>query len=108
MIDRSQTARYHLSRVKDLIVLGRVDFKGKRPKNRETMKKLGLDADAALTQIRRLKDGEFYGVDIEPGKLDADVYLKKISGMEVYIKFKIEKPNLVIISFHENETGYKP
>jgi len=108
MINRSQTAKYSLLAVKELIVFRRVDFKEKRDKNRETMKKLGLDADAALKQILKLKPKNFYGVDIEPGKLDADVYLKKISGMDVYIKFKIEKPNLVIISFHEDETGYKP
>lgn len=108
MIDRSQAAGYSLFAVKELIVLGRVHFEEKRDKNRETMKKLGLDADGALKQILKLKDKEFRGVDIEPGKQAADVYLKKISGMDVYIKFKIEKPNLVVISFHENETGYKP
>lgn len=108
MLDKQKKAKYSLLKVKELIVFGRVDFLGKRPKNRETLKRLGLNVDDALKQIRKLNTYDFVGVDKEVGKVEADVYLKTISGIDVYIKFRIESPRLVVISFHENETGGKP
>lgn len=106
MLDRSQAARYNLSEVKELIALGRVRFCLNRPKNRETLKRLGLDADDALGVIIKLKQNDFAGVDKEEGKQDADVYLKTVQAIRVYVKFRVEKPrNLIVISFHQDEAN---
>ena len=37
----------------------------------------------------------------------ADVYIKEISKTDIYIKFRIENPDLLILSFHEDESGSK-
>ena len=108
MLDRSKTAQYKLTAVKELIVSGKRYFCDTRGKNRETLKQLGLDTDGAFKEIMKLKPSDFSGVDSEPGKIDADVYRRKIQGMDVYIKFKIEirpENKLVVVSFHQNEQG---
>lgn len=108
MLDRSQTAKYNLMKVKELIVSGKCFFYLQRPKNRETMKQLGLDSDGALKEIMKLNARNFIGVDCEQGNIDADVYVKKIQSMDVYIKFKImPEKELIVISFHQNESGVK-
>lgn len=104
MLDHSQPPRYKLLKVKELIVLKKVTFCLHRQKNRETLKLLGLETEDALNVIMHLKKRDFFGVDRETGKADADVYLKTIQKMRVYIKFRIERPkNLIVISFHQDE-----
>ena len=107
MLNRTEKARYPLWKVKELIVLGKVSFENNREKNRETLKLLGFNVDDVLKVIRKLQDSNFAGVDIEPEKTDADVYIKTISEIRIYIKFKIENPDLLILSFHEEESGSK-
>ena len=102
MLNRREKLRYPLIKVKELIASNKVSFEFNRTKNRETMKRLGFEVDDVLKEIMKLKDSDFAGVDIEPDKTDADVYIKIISRLEIYIKFKIEKPDLLILSFHEN------
>ena len=106
MLDHSQNPRYKLLDVRELIVLRRVTFCQNREKNRETLKLLGFSVDDALKEIMKLKERDFAGVDIEKGKTDADVYLKTINIMKVYIKFRLEKlKNLIVISFHQDEAN---
>lgn len=107
MLNRTEKARYPLLKVKELIALGKVFFEISREKNRETLKLLGFDVDDVLKEIMKLTDNDFTGVDIEEDKIDADVYIKAISKKDIYIKFRIEKPNLLILSFHEDESGSK-
>lgn len=103
MLNRKENARYPLLRVKELVARNKVSFENKRAKNRETLKLLGFVFNDVLQEIMKLKEKDFAGVDIENDKTDADVYIKKISGMDIYIKFRIENPNLLILSFHEAE-----
>ena len=104
MLNRTEKARYPLIKVKELIAGNKVYFAA-REKNFETLKQLGFSIDDALKTIIKLKDSDFAGVDIEQEKTDADVYIKRISGIWIYIKLKIEKPNLLILSFHKDESG---
>jgi len=107
MLNRTEKARYPLWKIKELITLGKVFFESNREKNRETLKLLGFDVDDVLKEIMKLTNNDFAGVDIEEDKIDADVYIKAISKKDIYIKFRIEKPNLLILSFHEDESGSK-
>ena len=103
MLDRSKTATLPLVKVRELLTLNRVVFLDKRGKNAETMKRLGFVTDDVLKEVRKLKDGDFVGCDVKEGFPDADVYIKTIRKIKMYIKFQLKKPNLLIISFHESE-----
>ena len=102
MLDRSKEATLPLVKVRELLTLNHVVFLDKRRKNFETMKRLGFDTDDVLKEVRKLKEGDFVGCDVQGELPDADVYIKTIRNIEMYVKFRLKKPNLLLISFHES------
>ena len=108
MLDRSKEATLPLVKVRELLTLNRVVFLFTRQKNRETMKLLGFNTDDVLKEVRKLKKEDFVGCDVEEGVPDADVYIKTIRNVKMYIKFRLKEPNLLLISFHESKRGKQP
>ena len=108
MLDRTKTATLPLVKVRELLTLGHVNFLDQRRKNAETMKLLGFTPDDVLKEIRKLREADFAGCDVSEGFPDADVYIKTIRKIEMYIKFRLKTPNLLVISFHESKKGVQP
>ena len=106
MVKNSIKANYKLKDVRAAITDNRVMLSNlhSRPKNRDTLDKLGLGSDDVLKELMSLKDSQLHDVDRRAGKAPVDIYKKIISGTTIYIKFYLEE-DLVIISFHEDEKG---
>ena len=106
MVKNSIKANYKLKDVKAAITENRVMLSNlhSRPKNRDTLDKLGLGSDDVLKELMSLKDSQLHDVACKAGKVPVDIYKKTISKKLIYIKFYLEE-KLVIISFHEDEKG---
>lgn len=102
--DSKTCAFYPLKEVFKAIDKGRIKIANfrTREKNRNTLRELGLTSDDAIRHIRSLNANHFKETSCLPGKVYADVYIKKINKESVYIKFFLDG-NLVVLSFHKNE-----
>ena len=89
---------YKLRAVREAILSGHA-FIAQRKKNLETLDGLGFTASDALGEVASLGLNNFKGIAWEKGRA-ADEYLKRIQGVEIYIKFFMEN-GLVVLSFHK-------
>lgn len=98
--ERMEASRpyYDLRAVREAILTGHA-FVAQRKKNLETLDVLGFTPADALGEVLSLGLNNFKGIAWEKGRA-ADEYLKRIQGIEIYIKFFMEN-GLVVLSFHK-------
>lgn len=106
--DSKPCAFYPLKEVFKAIDEGRIEITNfhAREKNRNTLRELGLTSADAIKHIRSLNANHFKETSCLPGRVYADVYIKKINKESVYIKFFLDN-DLVVLSFHKDEPRRK-